>query len=125
MRLSRLFAFTLAAITAIFVLIAWAQDEAGGITLGILSTAAVIIALPSFSRSRGVKSRWLLAGASALYVILALASLGLQYAEQGSLFVRGAVCAGLMLGVLLCLRCAYQLNRTTRYGFHNYYDRPN
>jgi hypothetical protein len=124
MRLSRLFALSLAAITALFAIVGWMQAELGGLELALLGTGSLMILGAGLGRSRSATSRWLLVIASTAYTLLALAALGLQVNQTSSLFVRTGLSSFLLLGILLCLRCAYQLNRTTRYGFHNYYDRP-
>lgn len=124
MKLSRLFALSLAAITALFAVVGWTQAELGGLELVMLGAGTVMILGAGVGRSRSAASRWLLVIASTGYTLLALATLGLQVNEASSLFVRSGLSSFLLLGILLCLRCAYQLNRTTRYGFHNYYDRP-
>jgi hypothetical protein len=124
MRLSRLLALILAAATALFVLAMWLKGELGMLQLGLLTTAILLIALPGLRRSRTPASRWILVLASSGYTLIALACLALQFNEQASLLVRGGLSTLVMLGAALSLRCAYQLNRPKRYGFHNYYDQP-
>ena len=124
MRLSRLFALSLAAITALFATVGWMQAELGGLELALLGTGTMMILGAGLGRSRSAASRWLLVIASTGYTFLALATLGLQVNQASSLFVRSGLSSFLLVGIRLCLRCAYQLNRKTRYGFHNYYDRP-
>jgi hypothetical protein len=124
MRWSRLFALSLAAITALFAIVGWLQAELGGLELALLGTGTAMVLGAGLGRSRSARSRWLLVIASTGYTLLALASLGLQVNQASTLFVRSGLSSFLLLGILLCLRCAHQLNRTTRYGFDNYYDRP-
>jgi hypothetical protein len=124
MRLSRLLALILAAASALFVLAMWLRGELGTLQLGLLTAAILLIILPGLRRSRTSASRWILVLASSGYTLIALACLALQFNEQASLLVRGGLSTLVMLGAALSLRCAYQLNRPTRYGFHNYYDQP-
>jgi hypothetical protein len=124
MKLSRLLILLLAAISACFIIFGAFEEGLSGVTIGLLTTATIILALPALWRSRGTLYRWCLVGASLTFTLLVLAALGLQFGQGSTLFVRASLCALMMLGALLCLRCCYQLNRPTRYGFHNYYDAP-
>jgi hypothetical protein len=122
MRLSRFLALGLAGLTAAFSIFTWITTDLSVVAAGLLLTGAALMTLPALARSRGSKARWLLVFATLTYSVFALAALGLQFDQQSSLLVRAGLAAFLMLGISLALRCTYLLNRTTRYGFHNYYD---
>ena len=124
MKLSRVCALILSSFTALFALVAWLVAALDDLTLALLAVAAIIVFVPGLGRSRSSARRWLMVVASSTYSFLALAALGLQFEQEVPLVARSALSAFLLLGLALTLRCAHQLNRTTRYGFHNYYDGP-
>jgi hypothetical protein len=124
MRLSRILAWSLAGLTGAFSVGFWIAAELSVLPAGLLCAGAFLIILAAVAGSRGARARWLLVLATSLYSVCALAALALQFDQQSSLSVRTGLAAFLMLGISLALRCTYLLNRTTRYGLHNYYDAP-
>jgi hypothetical protein len=117
-------ALSLAGLTAVFSIFTWLSSDISTFSASLLLTGAGVMILPALGPSRGVKGRWFLVLATSVYSCLAFVALALQFDQQSSLLVTGGLSASLMSGISLALRCTYLLNRTTRYGFHNYYDGP-